>query len=114
MPKLFKRLVKDENNESIQVGSSFQCHDASDTPIASPIAALTDASVTTLVVPERATNVVFRPNADLKVSEASDMATGLYLVPSGATHAFSVAGMENIYIQSNSGSLTLNFYFILV
>lgn len=114
MPKNFGRLVKDDNNQSIQVGGFFQCFDASDTPVESPIAALTDASVTTLTVPENATNVIFRPNADLKVSDASDMSTGYFLVPSGATHAFAVGGSEVIYIQSNSGALTLNFYFVTV
>lgn len=106
-------MVRDDNNESVQAGSSFTTADATATPVTSPLT-VTD-TIATIVVPDRAVEVIFSVSgADLRISEASDMSS-YYVIPDGAAEAMSCALMQNIYVKRDAGTnVTLNFRFNLV
>lgn len=113
MAKDFAFLKRDDNRVPIMTGTHIQTFDATPSPQKSPLT-VTEISVTTIAIPPNAAEVVFAPSAAMRVSEAATMATGYYVQPASSIQVYGVAGMDTIYIQGDAGSVTLQFYFILV
>lgn len=104
-------LIRDDNNEAVQIGSTFVTQDATDTPQDSPLAFST--TVIEIKVPERAVEFIVNPDQDLRISEDSAMST-YDVIASGTKEAVSCGRMESIYIVRDSADGTANFRFTLI
>lgn len=111
MARTYSNLARDASNAVIQAGNSFQTSDATASPNTSPLSYT--GSVTTLVVPINALELVLTPSTALRISEL--VAMGTYnVISAGTTMAFGVAGMSKVYIKQDSANGTLQFYFVIV
>ena len=108
-----EHLGRDDNQQIVQIGSSFLTEDVTSTPQTSP---LTVSSATiTIVVPDRAVEFIMNPTlADMRISEESDM-TPYDVIAQSTKESVPCARMQNIYLlRDASTDVTLNFRFTLV
>ncbi len=101
-------LARDQDRVPVQIGSSFQTTEATQN---SPLSYTTGKI--TLVVPDRAVELIVFPTTDMRVSEDVNMTT-YDIVPAGAKEAISCARMSNIYLIRDSASGTLRFRWTLI
>lgn len=111
--KSLGRLARDSNRKELQAGTGISTQDATTVPITSPYTYLGVGNITTINIPTNAAEFIIKPSTDLRISELNTMARS-YTVSAGATHAFSVAGMNLIYIDAVAAGGVLNFYFLTV
>jgi hypothetical protein len=113
----FEGLVNDANHNAMTgaVGSGFQTVDISGTPIVSP-ATVSNSAVTTLTIPLNATEVNFLAATNtVNVSESTAAVTSNYLtIPVGVVTTLPVARMQKLYLEANTGSATVSFWFTIV
>lgn len=112
MAKSFSGLKRDGANAPMQVARSIQCYDSTAVAKTSPLAYAD--TILTITVPTNAVEIVMTASTDLRVSEASDMATGYAVQSAGITQVYPVSGMDYIYIVRNAASGTVQFYFHIV
>ena len=108
-----QHLVRDDNNQIVQIGSEFVTQDVTGTPQTSP---LTVSSATiTIVVPDRAVEFIVNPTlADMRISDQSDM-TPYDVIGNATKESIPCARMQNIYLlRDASTNVTLNFRFTLI
>jgi len=111
MAKNFEKLQRDNNRVPIMTGSGILTSDATGTPQTSPLTI--NATVTTIVVPTNAAEMVVQCNADLKISEAVGMAT-YFTLSAGVALALPLSATDTIYLSTVSGAGILQFYFVKV
>lgn len=104
-------LWRDGSTHPVQIGSSFQTNDATGTPQVSPLAYT--GSVTTLVMPDNAAEIILAPSTDMRISEVANMAQ-YYIIPAGQAEAIGISKQTNIYIAQNASNGTLNFRITLI
>lgn len=104
-------MMRDDNHEPLQIGTSFQTSDATASPKNSPLAY--SSTTITITVPDNAAEFICQPSTDLRVSEVSSMAT-YYIVRSSTAEAIPCVKMSSIYIVRDSADGTLQFRFTLV
>ncbi len=92
------------------MGSGIQTQDSTASPVTSPATVTTG---TTLTVPINASAIVLYTSAALRVSELSTT-TGYFVVPAANSIEIDVARMGSIYLKQDSGSCTVQFYFIVI
>jgi len=109
--KVLEYLVRDDNNVAVPIGSAFQTTDNTSPEVTSPYTYTT--AVTTIVVPDRAVELILAPTTALRVSELSAV-TNYYVITAGSAETFPCARMQNIYIRGDAAGGTLNFRFVLV
>ena len=99
-----KQLVRDENRQPVQIGSSFET-------TSSPFT-LT-GGIDTIPVPDNGVEFIVNPQThDIFVSEKSDLTT-YDIIAASTKESIPCARMDNIYIQGTGGD-TVNFRFTLV
>ncbi len=105
----------DHVNLTGMIGSGPQTADNSSTPLTSPLTVL-DTAVTTLNVPQDAAqlNIITITNT-LNISEAdSTVATKYFTVPTGTLVTIDVARCSKLYLEANTGSATVSFWFNMI
>jgi hypothetical protein len=110
-------LQTDANHNAMTgvVGSGPQMTDATGTPQKSPLTVATNA-VTTLVVPVNAAKVTFQAATNtVNVSESdATVATKYFTLSTASAVTIDVARCSTLYLEANSGSSTLSFFFTVV
>jgi len=108
----FGGLTNDANRNAMTgaVGAGIQTQDNTGTPITSPATVTTG---TTLVVPLNAISLVLYTSAALRVSEVSSYAS-YFVVPTANSISIDVSRMANVYLKQDSGSCTVQFFFVVV
>lgn len=107
----FGSLGRDNNGTAIQTATSFVTQDGTATPKVSPLAY--DTTVTALVAPAGAVQLILAPSSDLRVSE--DSAVGRYYrIPGGSAEALPVAPGRQVYVRQDIAGGTVSFRFALV
>lgn len=111
MSKNYGSFRKDDNNVTIQTGTSFKTADSTGTPITSPTTV--GAAQVAIAVPVNAAEVVFNVNAAMLVSEVDGMAQ-YYTQSANTVEVYACSNIDTIYVKRSAGDVTLNFRFILV
>lgn len=101
----------DENRVPIPAANDYLLQDATASPLTSP-QAITDGSIITLVVPERAAVVYLTPvGGDLKLG-ATAACTEYDLLMENIKEEIGIVQKDNLYFKNDSGStVTLHFRF---
>ena len=104
-------MVKDQNHESVQIGSEFQTQDNSGTPKTSPLAySSTEIAIT---IPDNAVEFIVYPSTDLRVSEVTGMAR-YDVITAASKESIPCARMTTIYIKRDTADGNLNFRFTTI
>lgn len=110
-------LVTDGNHVGMTgyTGAGIQTVDISGTPVVSP-ATVSNSAVTTLTIPYNAVAVNFIATTNtVNISEADpSVATKYFTIPIGAIVSMDIARMSVLYLEANTGSATLSFYFTVI
>lgn len=102
MTKNIETLIKDDNGNPVQIGSTF-----------STLILTATGGVDTVAIPARCVEVIFYPiTNNLNVSEDISM-TNYDVVAKTAKESFPCSRMENVYVQGTSGD-TVYVRFTLV
>lgn len=104
-------LVKDSNNHKVQIGSGFTVADVTTVPQTSPLSYTT--GVVTIVVPDRAVEMILSPTTDLRISDTVGVAT-YDVIKANTKESIPCARQQNIYLQRDASNGTLNFRFTVV
>lgn len=101
-------MIKDQNGNSVQIGSSILTNDASGTQKTSPFSM--SGGIDSFVVPANAVEFIVNPTTnDMKVSEKSSLSQ-YDTVGKGTKESIPCARMTTIYVEG-SASDNLNFRF---
>lgn len=113
----FGGLVVDANHMAMTgaTGAGPQTADATGTPNTSPLTVANNA-ITTLLIPLNAVRVNFVAATNtVNVSEADPtVATKYFTIPTGVQIAVDVARCSTLYLEANTGSSTLSFWFDVI
>jgi len=114
---LFGNLRNDASRNALTgvVANGVQTVDISGTPIVSP-ATISNSAVTTLNIPLNAVQVNFMTTTNtVNISESDPtVATNYFTIPTGVQITVPVALTSVLYLQANTGSSTLSFWFDIV
>lgn len=106
--------VNDANHNAMTgvLGAGPQTVDASGTPLVSPIT-VSSSAVTTLNVPLNAAELVlFATTNTVNISESNSSVTSNYFtIPTGVQVVVDVGRTAVLYLEANTGSATVSFYF---
>lgn len=105
------QLKRDQNQVAVQIGTSFQTIDSSDTPKESPVAF--SSTIIAITVPDRAVEFIVNPTQDMRISEDPTMAS-YDVIAKDTKEAIECAVMQTIYIVRDSANGSLNFRFNLI
>lgn len=97
------------------IGAGPQTVDATASPQSSPLSVATN-SVTTLKVPANAVQVNFLASSNsVNISEADNtVASKYFTVPTGVQTTVDVARCASLFMEANTGTSTLSFWFNVV
>lgn len=113
----FGGIVNDANHNAMTgiTGSGPQTTDISDTPLSSP-QTISNSSVTTLTIPLNAARVNFLAATNtVNVSESVAAVTSKYFtIPTGVQVSVDVARCAKLYLEANTGSATLSYWFDVI
>jgi hypothetical protein len=113
----FGGLVNDANHNALTgvTGNGIQTVDITGTPKTSP-ATIASNAVTTLLVPLNATQLTLCATTNtVNISEAdATVASKYFTIPTGTVVTIPVARTSTLYLQANTGSATLSFFFEVV
>jgi len=111
----FGSLVVEGSHNVMQVGGGPQTVDISAVPVVSPASVLS-TSVTVLTVPLNAIQVnFFALTNTVNISESSaTVATNYFTIPAGIMVTVDVARTAKLYLQANTGTSVLSFWFNVV
>lgn len=104
-------LAREDNGNSVQIGSSIQTSDSTGTPKTSPLAY--SSSVITITIPDNAVEFIVNPTTAMRISEIVGMSQ-YDVIAANSKEAIPCARMDFIYIVRDSADGTLNFRFTLV
>ena len=104
-------LIRDRNRVPVQAASAFVTQDNTGTPQVSPLAYT--ALVTTIVVPDKAVEMIVNPSTAMRISEVVGMAQ-YDVIAANTKEAIQCVNMSNIYVTRDSVSGTLNFRFTII
>ncbi len=113
----FGNMVNDGAHNAMTgaVGAGPQTVDISASPLTSPLT-VSNVAVTTLTIPLNAVRVNFLATTNtVNVSEAVAAVTSKYFtIPTGVQISVDVARCSILYLEANTGSATLSFWFDVV
>lgn len=114
---LFGNLRNDASRNALTgvVANGPQTVDISASPIVSP-ATVSNSAVTTLTIPLNAVQVNFLAITNtINVSEAdATVASKYFTIPTGVQITVPVALTKVLYLEANTGSATLSFWFDII
>ena len=109
MAKSYGTFARDQNNVPILSGKKFV------TNIGGGIRSVENiTTITSIPVPTNAVEFVAWGDGVWHITEQSTVLNGRYAVPANVVHAFGVAGMDSFNVAAASGTVALNFYFVIV
>lgn len=112
----FGGLVVDGNHQTISgiVGAGPQTVDISASAITSP-ATISNSGVTTLTIPLNAAQVNFLAATNtVNICEVSASMTTYFTIPVGTQVTVDVTRCKALYLEANTGSATLSFWFAVI
>ena len=113
----FGGLVNDANHNALTgySGNGPQTSDSTASPVTSPVT-VANNSVTTLTIPLNAMeiNILCTTNT-VNISEADATVQSKYFtIPTGTQITIPVARVKTLYLEANTGSSTVSFWFSVV
>lgn len=112
----FSGVVVDANRIAMgNQGAGPQTTDISASPLSSP-QTISNSSVTTLTIPLNAIRVSFLATGNtINISESVSAVTSKYFtIPTGVQVDVDVARCSILYLEANTGSATLSYFFTVV
>lgn len=113
----FGNLAVDASHEALTgvTGAGPQTVDISVSPLVSPIT-VSNSSPTTMNIPLNAAQVVFLATTNtVNISESvSAVSSNYFTIPTGTQVTVDVTRCSKLYLQANTGSATVSFYFNVV
>lgn len=111
----FSGLANDGNHNAMQFGSGPQTVDISASPLTSPLT-VSNSSATTLTIPLNAVqlNLLATTNT-VNISESvSAVSSKYFTIPTGVQITLDVSRCSVLYLEANTGSATLSFFFNVI
>ncbi len=111
----FGNQVNDGAHDSMNYGAGPQTTDISASPLSSP-QTVANNSVTTLTIPSNAVQVTFLATTNtVNISEAdATVASKYFTIPTGQQVVVDVARTKVLYLEANTGSATLSYFFKVI
>lgn len=111
MAKNFSSFARDDNRIPILTGTGILTADITASPKNSPLSI--DTNVVTFAIPTNAAEMVVLSDVAIRIGEAVAVST-YFKLPANTILALPLSGVDNIYLRTDSGSGTLQFYFVTV
>lgn len=109
MPKVYDNLSRDGSSAPIPSGNGILTADISGSPKLSPLAITT--GVTTIAVPMNAAEMVIYSDVAVRIGEALALSS-YFTIPATTAWVIPLAHSDNVYLRADSGTGTLQFYFV--
>ena len=111
----FGGLTVDGNHQAMSYGAGPQMSDATASPQTSPLT-VSNSSATTLLVPTNAVKLtIVTLTNTLNISESvSAVSSKYFTLPVGTVLSIDVSRCSTLYLEANTGSATVSFFFTIV